>query len=78
MTSTVQVRWGLLRPGAIVVDERDGGDRKIVMVERRGTLVSVLFWDGRRETHSEDAYARVLLHGPTAGRHDESAATAHG
>lgn len=62
MPMTKPVRWGLLRPGATVVGEHDGHQHKVVTVEHRGTTVSVLFWDGTRELHSEDAYARVLLH----------------
>ena len=62
MSNTMQVRWGVLRPGATVVGERGSDWHKVVTIERRGTTVSVLFWDGTRELHSEDAYARVLLH----------------
>jgi hypothetical protein len=71
MSNTMQVRWGLLRPGATVVGERDGHQHKVVTVEHRGTTVSVLFWDGTRELHSEDAYARVVVNGrahPACGR----------
>lgn len=62
MSKTVQVRWGLLRPGATVISE-DGADHahKVVAVEHQGSTVSVLFWDGIREHHSENAYARVRL-----------------
>ena len=66
MPMTKQVRWGLLRPGATVVGEHENGGHKVVTVEHRGTTVSVLFWDGARELHSEDAYARVLLSDPHA------------
>ena len=68
MSNTMQVRWGLLRPGATVVDEHDGHEHKVVTVEHRGTTVSVLFWDGTRELHSEDAYTRVVLNDPTRQR----------
>ena len=61
MSNTMQVRWGLLRSGATVVDEHDGNEHKVVTVEHRGTTVSVLFWDGTRELHSEDAYTHVRL-----------------
>jgi hypothetical protein len=44
-----------------VVREQENDAHKVVMVEHRGTTVSVLFWDGTRELHSEDAYTRVLL-----------------
>ena len=65
MPMTKQVRWGLLRPGATVVGEHENGGHKVVTVEHRGTTVSVLFWDGTRELHSEAAYTRVLLNDPT-------------
>jgi hypothetical protein len=65
MPVTMQVRWGLLRPGATVVGEHEDDPQKVVAVEHRGTMVSVLFWDGTRELHSEDAYTRVLLNEPT-------------
>ncbi len=64
MPNTMQVRWGLLRPGATVVGDHAGDQHKVVMVDHRGTTVSVLFWDGKRELHSEDAYARVLVDEP--------------
>jgi hypothetical protein len=64
MTSSkiVRVRWGLLRPGATVISE-NGTDHehKVVSVDHQGSTVSVLFWDGSREHHSEDAHARVRL-----------------
>ena len=65
MAMTKQVRWGLLRPGATVVDDYRGDQHKVVTVEHRGTTVSVLFWDGTRELHSEAAYTRILLNDPT-------------
>lgn len=62
MSKTVQVRWGLLRPGATVIsDDQTDHEHKVVTVEHLGPTVSVLFWDGIREHHSEDAYARVRL-----------------
>jgi hypothetical protein len=62
MSKTVQVRWGLLRPGTTVVSENETEhEHKVVAVEHRGSTVSVLFWDGVREHHSENAYARVRL-----------------
>lgn len=64
MSNTMQVRWGVLRPGATVIGEHDGNEHKVVSVEHRGTTVNVLFWDGTRELHSEDAYTRVLLSEP--------------
>jgi hypothetical protein len=67
----MQVRWGLLRPGTTVVRDHEGDrDQRVVMVDHRGTTVSVLFWDGTRELHSEDAYTRVLLHEPTRATRD--------
>jgi hypothetical protein len=68
MPMTKQVRWGLLRPGATVVGEHENDGHKVVTVEHRGTTVSVLFWDGTRERHGEDAYARVLLNNQTCDR----------
>jgi hypothetical protein len=61
MVDTMQVRWGLLGPGVRVVGEHDGETHKVVTVEHRDTTVSVLFWDGTRELHSEDAYTCVAL-----------------
>ena len=62
MSKTVQVRWGLLRPGATVISENEADHaHKVVTVEHEGSTVSVLFWDGVREHHREDAYARVRL-----------------
>jgi hypothetical protein len=62
----VRVRWGLLRPGATVVSENEANhEHKVVTVEHQGSTVSVLFWDGSREHHSEDAYARVRLRDDT-------------
>lgn len=63
MAQTAKVRWGLLRPGATVVGDLD---RKVVSVDHRGSTVSVLFWDGTRELHPEDAVARVRLSGRSA------------
>jgi hypothetical protein len=68
MANTMQVRWGLLRPGATVKGEHDGSEHKVVSVEHRGTMVSVPFWDGTRELHGEDAYARVLANAPARPR----------
>jgi hypothetical protein len=42
-----------------------------VTVEHRGSTVSVLFWDGSREHHSEDDYARVRLSESTRQRERE-------
>jgi len=65
MSKSVQVRWGLLRPGATVISENDTGhEHKVVTVEHQGSTVSVLFWDGVRERHREDAYARVRVSEP--------------
>ena len=62
----VRVCWGLLRPGATVVGENENNhEHKVVTVEHQGSTVSVLFWDGVREHHSEDAYARVRLRDDT-------------
>jgi hypothetical protein len=62
MSKTVQVRWGLLRPGATVISENETDhEHKVVTVEHQGSTVSVLFWDGVRERHGEDAYARVRV-----------------
>jgi hypothetical protein len=62
MAKTVQVPWGLLRPGSTVVGDRERHDEhKIVSVDHQGSTVSVLFWDGTRELHSEDAYTLVRL-----------------
>ena len=66
MAKTTQVRWGLLRPGATVASDPPSADRKVVSIEHRGATVSVLFWDGTREHHSEDAVARVRLHNHSA------------
>jgi hypothetical protein len=66
MAKTMRVPWGVLRPGATVVGDREpGSGHKVVTVERRGSKVSVLYWDGTREIHSESAYARVLLNKPS-------------
>lgn len=70
MSNTMQVRWGVLRPGTTVVGDHDGNQHKVVTVEHRGTTVSVLFWDGTRELHSEDAYAQVVVNG---GAHPQRA-----
>lgn len=65
MARTMQVPWGLLRPGATVVgDQEPEFEHKVVTVDRRGSTVSVLYWDGKREIHSDGAYARVLLNDP--------------
>jgi hypothetical protein len=62
----VRVRWGLLRPGATVVSENEANhEHKVVTVEHQGSTVSVLFRDGSREHHREDAYARVRLRDDT-------------
>jgi hypothetical protein len=62
MAKTVQVPWGLLRPGSTVVGDRErDGEHKVVSVDHQGSTVSVLFWDGTREVHSEDAYTLVRL-----------------
>jgi len=43
-----------------VVDDREHDqEHKVVAVDRRGTTVSVLFWDGMRELHHQDACAHV-------------------
>lgn len=65
MPKTAQVRWGLLRPGATVTSEPPEPDRKVVTVDHCGATVSVLFWDGTRELHSEESIARVRLLGPS-------------
>jgi prepilin-type processing-associated H-X9-DG protein len=58
----VRVRWGLLRPGATVVSENETDhEHKVVTVEHQGSTVNVLFWDGVREHHREDAYPQVRL-----------------
>jgi hypothetical protein len=59
----VQVPWRRLRPGATVLGQ-DGRDHKVVVVEHRGHVVGVLFWDGIRELHDENARARVKLDRP--------------
>ena len=65
----VQVRWGLLRPGATVISENETDhEHKVVTVEHQGSTVNVLFWDGVREHHSEDTYARVRLSETTRPR----------
>jgi hypothetical protein len=65
MANTMQVPWRLLRPGATVLgDQEPESQHKVVTVDRRGSTVSVLYWDGKRETHSDSAYARVLLNDP--------------
>jgi len=61
MARTARARWGLLRPGATVSSGPSGPDRRVVSVDHRGTTVSVLFWDGTRELHREDAVARVRI-----------------
>ncbi len=62
MAKTVQVPWGLLRPGSTVVGDRErDGEHRVVSVDHEDSTVSVLFWDGTREVHSEDAYVRVRL-----------------
>ncbi len=66
MAKNAHVRWGLLRPGATVAGDPPQPDRKVVSVEHRGTTVSVLFWDGTREQHSEDAVASVCLSNSSA------------
>jgi hypothetical protein len=69
----VRVRWGLLRPGATVISENETDhEHKVVTVEHHGSMVSVLFWDGFREHHSEDAYARVHLSESTRPRERSS------
>ena len=68
----VQVRWGLLRPGATVISENaTDHEHKVVTVEHQGSMVNVLFWDGVREHHSEDTYARVRLSETTRRRERE-------
>lgn len=67
----VQVRWGLLRPGATVIGENENDEHRVVTVEHQGSTVSVLFWDGVREHHNEDAYARVRLSESTRPRERE-------
>ncbi len=65
----VRVRWGLLRPGATVISENETDhEHKVVTVEHQGSTVNVLFWDGVREHHSEDTYARVRLSESTRPR----------
>jgi hypothetical protein len=62
MAKTVQVPWGLLRPGSTVVGDRERDDEhKVVSVDHEGSTVSVLFWDGTREVHSEHASTLVRL-----------------
>jgi hypothetical protein len=62
MAKTVHVPWRLLRPGSTVVGDRErDGEHKVVSVDHQGSTVSVLFWDGTREVHSEDAYTLVRL-----------------
>jgi hypothetical protein len=69
MAKTVQVPWGLLRPGSTVVGDRERDEHKVVSVDHEGSTVSVLFWDGTREVHSEAAYVRVRLsHSSLAAR----------
>jgi hypothetical protein len=64
MSKTMQVPWRVMRPGATVVGHDEGNQHKVVTVDHQGTTVSVLYWDGTREVHSEDAYTRVLLNEP--------------
>jgi hypothetical protein len=65
-SKVVRVRWALLRPGATVVSENETDhEHTVVTIERQGSTVSVLFWDGVREHHSEDAYAQVRLRDDT-------------
>jgi hypothetical protein len=45
----------------VVNDHGHEHEHKVVSVEHRGTTVSVLFQEGTRELHNEDAYARVRL-----------------
>lgn len=62
MAKTMQVPWGLLRPGSTVVGDRErGGEHTVVSVDHEGSTVSVLFWDGTREVHSEDVSVFVRL-----------------
>jgi hypothetical protein len=62
MSKIVRARWGVLRPGATVISENaTDHEHKVVAVEHQGSTVSVLFWDGAREQHSEDDCARVRL-----------------
>jgi hypothetical protein len=71
MAKTLQVPWGVLRPGATVVDDNDHGHEKkhkVVAVDHHGTTVSVLFWDGSRELHNRRFYARVRLSDATDQR----------
>jgi len=68
----VQVRWGLLRPGATVISENaTDHEHKVVTVDHQGPTVNVLFWNGVREHHREDAYARVRLSESTRPRERE-------
>ena len=68
-TKVVQVRWGLLRPGATVMSENETDhEHTVVTVDHQGSTVNVLFWDGVREHHGEDAYARVRLSESTQPR----------
>jgi hypothetical protein len=72
MSNIVQVHWGLLRPGATVISEGEADrEHRVVTVEHQGSTVSVLFWDGVRENHREDAYARVRLSETTQPRKRE-------
>jgi hypothetical protein len=72
MSKIVRVPWGLLRPGATVISENETDhEHKVVSVDHLGSTVSVLFWDGSREHHSEDAYARVRLSESTRPRERE-------
>jgi hypothetical protein len=65
----VRVRWGPLRPGATVISENETEhEHKVVTVGHQGSTVSVLFWDGVREHHSEDDFARVRLSESTRQR----------
>jgi hypothetical protein len=64
MSRILHVPWGRLRPGVTVLGE-DGREHKVVTLECSDAMVVVLFWEGTRELHDEDAWARVRVHDPT-------------
>jgi len=58
--TTLEVAWDLLRPGVTVL-RSDGCEEQATVVDRSPGRIVVLYSDGRREHHSPDERARVVV-----------------
>jgi hypothetical protein len=58
--NTLEVTWQQMRPGVTVL-RSDGREGQTALVDRTAGTIAVLYSDGRREHHSPDERARVVV-----------------